>query len=185
MHSGRYLLINYLFHPWSHQTVVLTPLLCLVPMSGTTYLIILEIRCSLQFTSLVGRACTTMLRPYIIGPMHNSSVSVMVFVWVVSRRGLVLILTNAPSLYRGHFSVPRRVVENARQAGPRRQAQSGQSSYTGRPTAQPHPSNPATSVSTWQRVQQLNASEFNCCHLSQIIEDTGEPSVPVSGNLIL
>ena len=25
--------------------------------------------------------------------------------------------------------------------------------------------------------QQLNASEFNCCHLSQITEDTGEPSV--------
>ena len=86
-----------------------------------------------------------------------------------------MILTNAPSLYRGHFSASSRVV-CTREAGSCQQAQSCQA----RPTAQHlhHLCNLATSVSTQQRGQLLNVSEFNCYHLSQIKEDTGE-YVPV------
>ena len=41
------------------------------------------------------------------------------------------------------------------------------------------------SVSTQQRGQQLNVSEFNRCHLSQIKEDRRTLYVCLSGNLIL
>jgi len=52
----------------------------------------------LHFTSLVGSACTTMLRPYIMAQCATLvCVSVMMYVGVcvVSRRGFVLILTIA------------------------------------------------------------------------------------------
>ena len=85
---------------------------------------------------------------------------------VINGRGFVLILANMPSLYQGHFSAPGHAGVHQ--------------------GSQPMVASPrATSVSTSQCWQGLNASEFNRCHLSQIRQDTGEPSVHcLSGNLI-
>ena len=103
-------------------------------------------------------------------------VVVRVCVCEVNGRSLVLILimhpacTEVVSLCRAAWQTPGKpaYIDRPKVASRRVEA---------RPTAQRHLRNPATSVSLNSADSNLNASKSNCCHLSQIKEDTGEPSV--------